>query len=274
MSKVSKVEKIEKQIAWIVSLALALAILITACLRLWGLRIFDEYVVLALVVAMFPSAVLDYIDYRWRRSIDEHLPDLYRAIVQSEKTGMTLTQAVEEASKRRYGPLTSELKRMVAHMSWGKSFEEALQSFGERVNTSLTKRSVPLVIEASRSGGRVEKVFEPTGKFVQSTLLAEKERQAQTRPYVAIVYVAFFVFLFTVIMLFTTFFVQMSELAALNTAILSTDEARRLFFHMSTAQALFGGLVAGKMGEGTMSAGLKHSVILLLAGYIALKLLI
>ena len=243
-----KVEKQERQIAWIVSLALATAVLITACLRLWGLPIFEEYIVLAMVIALFPSAVLDYIDYRWRRSIDEHLPDLYRSIVQSEKTGMTLTQAVEQASKRRYGPLTVEMKRMVAHMSWGKSFEEALQSFGERVNTSLTRRSVPLVIEASRSGGHVEKVFEPMGKFVQSTLLAEKERQAQTRPYVAIVYVAFFVFLFTVIMLFTTFFVQMSELPTLSTSLLSTDEARRLFFHMSIVQALFGGLVAGKMG--------------------------
>lgn len=269
-----RVERREKQTAWVVSLALASVVFVTAVLRLWGLPIFDEYVVLAIVVALFPSAVLDYVDYRWRRSIDEHLPDLYRAIVQSEKTGMTLTQAVEEASKRRYGSLTAELKRMVAHMSWGKSFEEALQSFGERVNTSLTRRSVPLVIEASHSGGHVEKVFEPMSKFVQSTLLAEKERQAQTRPYIVIVYVAFFVFLFTVIMLFTTFFVQMSDLLTLNTALISTDEARRLFFHMSTVQALFSGLVAGKMGEGTVSAGLKHSVILLVAGYIALKLLI
>lgn len=269
-----KVEKREKQMAWVVSLALATLVLATACVRLWGLPIFDEYVVLAIVIALFPSAVLDYVDYRWRRSIDEHLPDLYRAIVQSEKTGMTLTQAVEEASKRRYGPLTAELKRMVAHMSWGKSFEDALQSFGERVSTTLTKRSVPLVIEASRSGGHVEKVFEPMGKFVQSTLLAEKEREAQTRPYIAIVYVAFFVFLFTVIMLFTTFFVQMSELPTLNTALLSAEEARRLFYHMSAIQALFGGLVAGKMGEGTVSAGLKHSVIMLVVGYVALKLLI
>jgi flagellar protein FlaJ len=112
------------------------------------------------------------------------------------------------------------------------------------------------------------------GKFVQSTLLAEKERQSQTRPYIAIVYVAFFVFLFTVIMLFTTFFVQMSELPTLSSALMSTTEARRVFFHMSMVQALFGGLVAGKMGEGTMGAGLKHSVILLVAGYVALKLLI
>jgi len=223
---------------------------------------------------LFPAAVLDYMDYRWRCSIDEHLPDLFRAIVQSEKTGMTLTQAMEEATKRRYGPLTSELRRMVAHMSWGKSFEEEFQSFSQRVNTSLTKRSVPLIVEASRSGGHVEKVFEPMGKFVQSTLMIDKERQAQTRPYVAIVYVAFSVFLFTVIMLFRTFFVQMTGLPALNSALLSMDEARRLFFHMSIVQALFGGLVAGKMGEGTVSAGLKHSVILLTAGYIALKFLI
>jgi len=269
-----KVDKREKQIAWVFSIVLALAVLATAFVRLWGLPIFDEYLLLAIVIALFPSAVLDYVDYRWRRSIDEHLPDLFRSIVQAEKTGMTLPQAVEEASKRRYGPLTAELKRLVAHMSWGKSFEEVFQSFSERVSTSLTRRSVPLVIEASRAGGHVEKVFEPMGKFVQSTLMAEKERSAQTRPYVAIVYVAFFVFLFTVIMLFKTFFVQMAELPALNAALVTTDEARRLFFHMSIVQALFSGLVAGKMGEGTVSAGLKHSVILLVAGYIALKFLI
>jgi flagellar protein FlaJ len=163
---------------------------------------------------------------------------------------------------------------MVAHLSWGKSLEEAFQSFSERVSTSLTRRSVPLVVEASRSGGHVEKVFEPMEKFVQSTLMAEKERQAQTRPYVAIVYVAFFVFLFTVIMLFKTFFVQMADLPSLHSSMLSTDEARRLFFHMSIVQAFFSGLVAGKMGEGTISAGLKHSVILLVAGYIALKFMI
>lgn len=269
-----KVEKWEIRVAWTVSLALAIIVLITAFIRLRGLPIFDEYVLLAIVIALFPVAVLDYVDYRWRRSIDEHLPDLFRSIVQAEKTGMTLTQAVEEAAKRRYGPLTSELRRMVAHMSWGKSLEDGFQSFSDRVSTTLTKRSVPLVVEASRSGGHVEEVFEPLEKFVESTLTAEKERQTQTRPYIAIVYVAFFVFLFTVIMLFKTFFVQMADLPVLHSALLSSEEARRLFFHMSVVQALFSGLVAGKMGEGTISGGLKHSVILLLAGYIALKLLI
>jgi flagellar protein FlaJ len=42
---------------------------------------------------------------------------------------------------------------------------------------------------------------------------------------------------------------------------------------MSVIQALFSGLVTGKMGEGTVGAGLKHSVVLLATGYLALKFL-
>jgi flagellar protein FlaJ len=43
---------------------------------------------------------------------------------------------------------------------------------------------------------------------------------------------------------------------------------------MSSIQAFFGGLVAGKMGEGTVGGGLKHSVILLVIGYLAFKFIV
>jgi len=65
----------------------------------------------------------------------------------------------------------------------------------------------------------------------------------------------------------------MVELPMWQTALLSSAQARTLFFHMSVIQALFSGLIAGKMGEGTVSAGLKHSVVLLVVGYLALKFL-
>jgi flagellar protein FlaJ len=40
---------------------------------------------------------------------------------------------------------------------------------------------------------------------------------------------------------------------------------------LALVQGFFGGLVAGKMGEGSISAGLKHSLIMILLGYVALK---
>jgi flagellar protein FlaJ len=80
------------------------------------------------------------------------------------------------------------------------------------------------------------------------------------------------VFLFTIILLFKSFFITMEGLPMLGTAIMSPLEMERLFFHMTSIQAFFGGLVAGKMGEGTINAGLKHSLVMMLCGYIALKL--
>lgn len=269
-----KIEKWEKKIAWIVSSVLGGAIIITAYVTLWNSPLFDEYALLAILVTIFPPAVLDYIDYLWRRSIDEHLPDLFRSIVQAQQIGMPLPQALEEASKRSYGPLTKELRKMVAQMSWGMSFEQALESIGKRVNTVLMRRAIPLIVEASRSGGRIEKTFAPIGKFVESTLTLDKEIRAQTRPYVAIVYVAFFVFLFTVVLLLKSLFFDMAELPIMGAALLTPEATSKIFFHMSVNQAFFNGLIAGKMSEGTVGAGLKHCVILLVSGYLVFKLIL
>jgi flagellar protein FlaJ len=267
-----KIEKKVKKVAWIVSVSIAIAIILSAHFLFSGTATFDESVFFAVIVALIPTAILSYVDFKWRKAIDEHLPDLFRSIVQAQETGMTLPRALEEAAKRDYGPLTAELKKMNAQISWGMSFEEALLAMGRRVNTVLVQRTVPMIIEASRSGGHVEKVFDPLGKFIQTTLLLDKERRTQTRPYIAIIYVAFFVFLFTVILLFRSFFVSVEGLPMLGASVTSSAEMQRLFFQMMSIQAFFGGIVAGKMGDGTASAGLKHSLVLMLCGYIALKL--
>jgi len=269
-----RIERREKRIAWIISGTLGTAIIITAVIALFGKPLFDDYMLLALVVTVFPSAVLDYVNYRWKTSVDEHLPDLFRSIVQAQETGMPLPQALEEASKRDYGSLTKELKKTVAKMSWGMPFEEAFQAFGKNVDTTLMRRTVPLVVEASRSGGHIGRVFDPLGKFIQMNILANKEHRTQTRPYIVIVYVAFFIFIITITLLFKTFFIQMIDLPMIGFSSLNPEITKRVFFHMTMIQGLFGGLVAGKMGEGTMNAGLKHSVILLACGYFAFKLIL
>ena len=270
--KMPKIEKHVKQIAWITSISLAAVIILLGYFTFRESPTFDEFILFAVMVTIFPPTVLNYMDHRWRKAVDRHLPDLFRSIVQAQETGMTLPQALEEASKRDYGPLTGELKKMTTQISWGMTFEEALLALERRVGTVLVQRTVPMIIEASRSGGHVERVFDPMGKFIQTTLLLDKERRNQTRPYLAIIYVAFFVFLFTIILLFRSFFASIEGLPILGSSVMAPQEMQRMFFHMTAIQAFFGGLVAGKMGEGTINAGLKHSVILMLCGYTALKL--
>jgi flagellar protein FlaJ len=266
-----KVSQKVKRIAVVASAVIAVSLIVFGYFTLGATAALDDFGFFVLVVLVSPWAFLNYVDYRWRKAVDEHLPDLFRSIVQAQETGMTLPKALEEASKRNYGPLTSELKRMTVQISWGASFEEALLAFGNRVGTVLTQRTVPMIIEASRSGGRVEKVFDPMGKFIQSTLLLEKERKTQTRPYIAIIYVALFVFLFTIVLLFKTFFTSIEGVPMLVTPTASPADLERIFFHMTMVQSFFGGLVAGKMGEGSVYAGLKHSLVMMILGYVALR---
>jgi len=267
-----RIKKQHKIMVWGISVGLGLIVLtIGILISNENLRLGD-FLFLAGIITLFPPAVIDILEVRWKKGIDDHLPDLFRSIVQAQKTGMTLPNALEEASKRDYGPLTSELKKVVHQMSWGLSFEDAIRDFGERVNTELVRSNVPLIIEASRSGGRVEKVFAPMSRFIQSTLSLQKERKAQSRPYIAIIYVAFYVFVLTIILLYNGFFRELESSPLIGMTAMTPDVAEQVFVHMSFIQAFFGGLMAGKIGEGSVMSGLKHSVILLISGYFALKL--
>ncbi len=84
-----------------------------------------------------------------------------------------------------------------------------------------------------------EDVFDPMASFIQSSLLLDKERRNQTRPYIAIIYAAFFVFLFTVVLLFKSFFVSIEGLPTLGASVMSPEEMQRMFFHMTVIQAFF-----------------------------------
>jgi len=42
------------------------------------------------------------------------------------------------------------------------------------------------------------------------------------------------------------------------------DAIKTILFHMSIVEALFAGIVAGKIGEGSFGAGIKHVVILII----------
>ncbi len=267
-----KIETKTKKYIIAASVAVAVAILVFGYWKVGVSSALDDYGLFSLIAVITPLAAIDIINQRWQKGIDQHLPDLFRNIVEAQQVGMTLPQALDEAAKRDYGPLTAELKHMTVQMSWGYSLEQALSAFGHRIRTKLVQRILPLIIEASRSGGQVEKVFAPMGKFIQTNNMMEKERKAQTRPYIIIIYVALSVFLFTIILLFKTFFAASGGPALMSDSTSSPEDMARIFLHMTLIQGFFGGLAAGKMGEGSISAGLKHSLVMMLLGYAALKL--
>jgi len=286
-----KIEPKEKRLVAIASVALGIIISVFSVLSYFVFKSvqlpleWDQMIVVAMITATFPPSIVELVDLRWERGIDKNLPRLLREIAESGKTGLTLVRAIEVSSERDYGPLTPELRYLVAQISWGMSLEDALKAFAKRARTKLAQRCADLISEVARAGGETQDVMEQLNKHIWELQSIDRERYAQMRPYAAVVYIAFGVFLFTDIMLIRSFFTQIVEMQAKVAETASTGGAagsifggaskvdlnllKMVLFHATVVQAVIGGLVAGKMSEARLGAGLKHVMLLLLITFIA-----
>lgn len=283
-----RVTKKEKRLVAYVSIGLGLAIAVSTLLVtfLSGAQLalpWDTFLILGLMIALFPPATINVIDSNWRAGIDRNIPRFVREVAEAGRSGLTLTRAIEVSAQRKYGPLSVELQRVVAQLSWGIPLEECLKSFADRVDTTLGRRTAQLILEVSRSGGDVQEVLESINKHINDLYLLERERRSAIRPYVAIIYVAAIIFLFTDILLIKTFFSEIAKLqeaqaglstGALLTISLDIPTLSKVLFHTAIIQAFFGGLVAGKMGEGNIGSGLKHCLILMAMSFLSFFLMV
>lgn len=281
-----KIESNEKRIVAVTSVAIGVvmfvAVLVSLILHMNLPLQWDQLLVLGLIIAILPAAVVDYLDLRWQRGIDMNIPRLLREIAESGRTGLTLTRAIEVSADRDYGPLTSELKRVLAQISWGSNIEDAMRTFATRARTKLAQRIATLITEVARSGGDTQDIMEQVNRHIGELQSIDRERYAQMRPYAVVVYIAFGVFLFTDIMLIQTFFTQIQQL---QNQVLQTAGGggsvfggagkadigllKSILFHATIIEGIFGGLIAGKMSEAKMGAGLKHVLLLLLITFLA-----
>lgn len=277
-----RVTKTEKRIVWITSALIGVSLTVTAFFSAFFFKVKlifrpDELLFLAAIISLFPPAVVNLLDSRWRNAVDNNIPKMLKELAEAGRTGVTLTRAIELASERRYGPLSNELRRIVAQLSWGATLEEALKNFGERVNTKLARRTALLLTEVHRAGGDIQEILETVSKHINELQTIERERQSQIRPYVAIVYIAFFIFLFIDILLIRSFFWELASLqetlqaagGLFVGAAVNLSQIELMLFHLSLIEGFYGGLIAGKMGEASMGAGLKHSLLLMVAGFVA-----
>ena len=276
-----RIDPRDKKIAWIGAASVGSVIVGIAVVLQFqeeGAILVSDFVLIGVMLAIFPAAVLDVVDRRWKRGNDKNLPNLLRDIANAQRTGMTLAKALENAAERDYGPLSKNLKWAVAKMSWGQSYEEALKAMADRIDTSLSRKTVTLIIEVGRSGGNIQKLMETIAGHVRDLEGLERERMTQIKPYTYLIYIGFIVFIFSIGIVWLTFvkpiLAEDVQIGPLTTQALPAEFYRTIFFHTSVIEGFFGGLIAGAMGEGSIGAGLKHALIMLVISLIAFTFVI
>lgn len=244
-----------------------------------------QYVAIGLMVICGPYGFYVSMKNKQIMDIEARLPDFLRDVAEAGRFGMTLAEAVVAASKGRYGKLSPEIKRMAAQIDWGVPAAEAMRLFTERVNTPLVNRMMSIIIKANDAGGNVADVLTMVAHDSRETLLNQEERKITMSTYMVVTYIAFFVFIATIVILNSTFLPQMveagsqmadgDELVDIPTTI-EVDiipQVQFLFVAAVVIHAFGDGILAGVLQDGRISNGMRHSFIMLLIGFIGTSFL-
>lgn len=230
----------------------------------------DDYIYVTLLVLFIPYIIFHELEVRRVRQIEDQVPEFLKRLASINGTGILLADAIAITAQSNMGRLKSEIKCTVADIRWNSNLVEALKRFEARVQTNMTRRSLSLIAKASESTGDINQIISTVADDADIEKYLKKERSAEMFIYVFIIFVTFGVFLIIVYVLAAFFLPALdgSSNPAMSMGGFDLKEYTLLFFHAALLQGFGSGMVAGKMGSGSIASGLKQSLAMMTMSYV------
>jgi len=220
------------------------------------------------LIAVVPPTWVFYSRYKRNKQIEQQFVIFIRELTDSINSGMTLPTALEHCSKKDYMALSPLINDMVAQVQWGVPFRKALKIFSSKTKSTPIKRAITTIVETYKVGGKVSDTLNAVGDSLIEIGKIKEERTASVHSQIITSYLIYFVFIFILVILQTFLIpalampeIQGGEAGAQSP--ISSDS----FINFIMVQGFFAGLVTGKMAEGSIVAGFKHSILLITTGY-------
>ncbi len=207
-----------------------------------------------------------------------------RNLAESVASGTPVSKSIVNVKGKNYGALSSHIVKLANQIELGIPVEKAFENFSYDIGSPVIKRAVALIQEAEKSGGEIDYILESVARSMSEIEKLKKERRAIIYNLVVQGYIIFFIFIG--IMLVMQFKIlpltegvgslgllsgDISSIQNAGTAGTGTDNAQSLgrsFLYLLLAQGFFTGLTIGKLAEGSVKAGIKHSFILVIMAFL------
>jgi flagellar protein FlaJ len=245
-------------------------------------KIFMFLIGIALLIALAPFIFSLMRENRREEEINDMFLEFSRNLAESTVTGTPISKSIINMSKKNYGALNPYVQKMANQISLGIPVSAAMQTFSDDIDNNVIRRAIELIREAEKAGGEIDYILDSVARSMAETEKLKKERRAAISNLVIQGYIIFFIFIgIMLVMEFKilplTYGGGMSfggaELSAVGAGVssaakLSPEEISRLFLYLLIAQGFFAGFVIGKLSEGSLRAGVKHSFILTIAAWL------
>lgn len=262
----------------VISLIVAGVIVILAFILLNNNDILYFILGISFVIAILPFVVSVVLETGAEREKEEMFLEFSRDLVENVKAGTPVSKSILNIRKKDYGKLNPHINKLANQISLGIPVKTAFETFArDNANNTIT-RAVTIISEAEKAGGRIDDILEAVVKSVSQVEKLKKERRAAMYTLVVQGYIIFMIFIIiTLVMQFKILPIALGlgstgisgggELSDFGFGTAGTtasiDELVKPFLWLLLVQGLFVGLVIGKISEGKLKAGLKHSFILI-----------
>ncbi len=236
--------------------------------------LFSSISFIAMFIFAFPIILIKYTEYNKKKQLEEMFPIFLRDFVQAIRGGMSVPHALKAISRNDYKALNPYVKKMSAQLDWGIPVGTVLMKFAEGSKSKLITRIISSVRESHRFGGNLADTLEALSNTAVEIEQLRAERRLYLHSQMITGYIVFFVFLAVMIGLEKFLVPSLSEASTGLTGPTSTPpqnlaaEYNIIFRNLILIQGFFAGLSTGKMAEGAVIAGLKHSLFMMAVGFI------
>ncbi|MFH8080852.1 MAG: type II secretion system F family protein [Candidatus Aenigmatarchaeota archaeon] len=289
----------------IITLLISLFLIIIG-LALGDIGILGNFIIISVFIVSIPQVVMYYIEYREIKEMEARFPFFLRDLTESIRSGMPLHKAIIEAGKVDYGKLSKEVKKMAHQLSWGVDIVRVFDHAQNRMKGSeVISKNLKIIIETYKMGGEIDKTLDSLSNAILTIQETQNERKSTLNQYVVAMYAITYIFIGIIVgitRLLIPIFSSGNEasLGPIGTIMGNPCEsciytqsascfpcylyfsicnllgAKKenigcyyvgLFFSMIMVQSICSGLVAGQISEGSVRAGIKHSLVLLATSF-------
>ncbi|MGC8543109.1 MAG: type II secretion system F family protein [Vulcanisaeta sp.] len=239
-----------------------------------GLPIPLDYTIvfgLTLAFAFIPTAIYSMKIVKERWEIDKEYAEFLRDVTELRKSGFTPEKTFETLRyTRKYGAFDQYLDKMVKQIRYGVPIREVLSSIMPKLHSYYSRVFTFLLTETIDLGGASPQVLDMLANFASSIVNVQENMRARLRPLRYVPYIGAIILIVTLVVLIFSVVAIVTRVGPGGVAaggptsnplinLLATS-----FSFTITIDSFIMGLIAGKLGEGELSLGFRHAVVLTL----------
>jgi len=266
----------------IIGLVIAVLILILSLIFLRSSDSFYFMVGMAAFIGGLPFFIFLIVESKMSREKNEMFLEFSRDLVEGVRAGTPISRSIINIRTKNYGSLNPNIEKLANQISLGIPIQISLETFARDIGNPTISRAITIIGETEKAGGQIEDILSSVARSVAQSEKLRKERSAAMYNLVVQGYIIFLIFIVIMIVMqfkilpiasdlsINTGDLEGSTLAAGGIGLLSGGEVAtpeqltRPFIWLLLVQGFFAGLVIGKLSEGRLLPGLKHSFILVI----------